>query len=237
MGDDDPGTVNRKERRRAARESGKPMAPGTSTPKIKLEQPDRSGPKAKTLMEIADEKRELLEQGQPFEKQQGDGLARDENGKILETGDGSVFEAGLGEGEPIGPLGQSIFYALVGSMLHFTLDVLVFSQYRQEIQWDAISKRTATILPVLFFLIYIVRTETAERFPKTKQVFFFVVAIIAGCHLITVGNTKDYYAVMKRAPPIGTLWLWSVVEMDLGTAFASVVIDFGYMWWKGYTAF
>lgn len=235
--DQDAPPVNRKERRQAARKSGKPVEPATTVPKVKLSQPDRSGPKAKTLLEIADEKRALLEHGQPFDTKNSDGLARDENGRLLETGDGSIFEAGLGEGEPIGPLGQSVFWALVGSMLHFTLDVLVFSQYRQDIQWGQITKRTATILPVLFFLIYTVRTETAERFPRIKQAFFFVVALVAGTHLITVGNTKDYYAVMKRAPPIGTLWLWSVVEMDLGLAFASVVIDFGYMWWKGYTAF
>lgn len=223
------GPRNRKERRAAARENGQKMEPPTSAPKIKLAQPDRSGPTAKTLFQIVEERKELLEKGQPFDKKYEDGLARDEEGNPLLQGPGD---------EPIGPVGDAIFLAICLGMMHFTLDVLVYNQYSQETDWRAIFVRSGKMLPVLFVLIYALRSQTAKKLPDTvRQAFFFAVAVAAGCHMIYVGNTFDYFAVMKRAPPVGTLWVWSVIEMQLPWAVVSVVIDVGYLWLNGYTAF
>lgn len=223
------GPRNRKERRAAAKESGKVMEPPTSTPKIKMEKPDCSKPKSKTLMDLYDEKKALLEQGQPFDKKYEDGLPRDEGGNIL--------EAGLGEGEPIGPVGNAIFWATSLTMIHFTLDVLVYNQYRQEIEWWDIVQRTVTILPVLFLLVFTMQSKTALRFPMARQILFLMIALGAGCYTIHAANRYGYYAVMKQTPPLGTLWIWSVIEMKLAFAVLSVVVDLGFLWWKGYSAF
>ncbi|EMC98184.1 hypothetical protein BAUCODRAFT_23002 [Baudoinia panamericana UAMH 10762] len=220
---------NRRERRAAARETGKPVAAPTSAPKLKLAQPDRSKPKDKTLLDLYEEKKSLLEQGQPFDLKHEDGLIRDEGGNIL--------EAGLGESEPIGPVGDAVFWSVSLSMLHFTLDVLVYNQYRQEIEWTPIFKRTLTILPVLFLLILMLRSETARKFPTVRQTFFLVASIVAGCYTIHVTNRYDYYAVMKQTPALGTLWIWSFIEMNLPFAGASVLADLAYMWYKGYTMY
>ena len=227
MTDENP--KNRKERRAAARESGKPIAPPTSTPKFKLQQPDRSAPKSKTLMDLYEEKKALLEQGQPFDKKYEDGLVRDEGGNIL--------EAGLGDGEPIGPVGNAIFWAFSLAIVHFTLDVLVFNQYRQEIEWGEIFQRSLIVLPALFLLLFTMASETASRFPLLKQIFFFAVGVGAGCYVIYAANKYSYYAVMKRAPPLGTLWIWSVIEMNLPFAAVSLVVNFGFLWYNGYSAF
>ena len=72
------GPKNRKERRQAAKESGKPIEPPTQTPKFKLEQPDRSGPKEATLLDLYEQKKSLLEHGQPFDNKHQDGQVRDE---------------------------------------------------------------------------------------------------------------------------------------------------------------
>lgn len=226
---DDKAPRNRKERRAAAKESGKPVAPPTSQPKLKLEQPDRSGRNSTTLMDIYEQKKALLEHGQPFSKVHEDGLVRDEGGNIL--------EAGLGNGEPIGPVGNAIFWSVCLAMVHFTLDVLVFNQYRQEIEWSEIFLRTATVFPVLFLLNYIMASQTASRFPLVKQIFFLVVGVSAGCYVIYAANKYDYYAVMKQAPPLGTLWIWSVIEMNLAFGVVCVAVNFGFLWIRGYSAF
>lgn len=220
---------NRKERRAAARESGKPVEPPKSAPKIKMAQPDRSRPAGKTLLDLYEEKKELLDKGQPFDSQYEDGLPRGESGNIL--------EAGLGDGEPIGPIGDAFFWATCLCMFHFTLDVLVYNQYAQEIDWSSIVKRCATVLPTLFIVIYMMRSATAKRFALARQIAFFVVSVGTGCYTIHVGNKHEYFAVMKQAPPLGTLWVWSVIEMDLMFAASSVVIELAYLWWKGYSAF
>ena len=225
----DEGPRNRKERRKAAKETGKPIAAPISEPKLKMAQPDRSGPKSKTLLDLYEEKKSLLEHGQPFDTKPNDSLAMDEGGNIL--------EAGLGDDEPIGPVGNAVFWSVSLAMFHFTLDVLVYNQYRQEIEWWPISQRTFTILPVLFLLVLMTRSETASRFSTARQIMFLSIAIGAGCYTIHVTNRFGYYAVMKQTPPLGTLWLWSVIEMKLAFAAASLVIDVGYLWWKGYSVF
>jgi len=59
----------------------------------------------------------------------------------------------------------------------------------------------------------------------------------AGCHLIYSSNEEAYFAVMKRAPPLGTLWVWSVIEMKLEVAVLSVGVVGGYFWLGGFKMF
>lgn len=220
---------NRKERRAAAKESGKPVAPPTKTPHLKLAQPDRSGPKGKTLLDIYEDKKALLDQGTPFDKKYEDGIPRGESGNILDVG--------LGDNEPIGPVGDAVFWSVCLVMFHFTLDVLVYNQFAQEVVWSAISKRTFTILPILFLIVYILRSDLAKSFGLIRQLFFLAVGVSAGCYMIHAGNKYQYFAVMKQAPPLGTLWVYSVIEMDLWFAAGSVLLNVGFLLYGGYSFF
>ncbi|KXT08973.1 hypothetical protein AC579_4036 [Pseudocercospora musae] len=221
---------NRKERRAAAKESGKPIEPPSKQPKLKMTMPDYGAkPQGKTLLDIYEEKKDLLSKGQPFDKIYEDGLARDEGGNIL--------EAGLGDGEPIGPVGDAIFWSVCLVMFHFTLDVLVYNQYAQDVIWLAIFKRSGTILPILFLVIYMMRSETARKLGILRQILFLASAVVSGCYLIHAGNNYGYFAVMKQAPPLGTLWVYSVIELDLLFAVASVLIDLAFLLWGGYSVF
>jgi len=190
-----------------------------------MRQPDRSGPKGKTLFELAEERQALLNKGRPFDDKHADGQVRDEDGNVLD------------DSAPIGPVGDAIFFTLTLAMLHFTLDVLVYHQYAQAVEWPPIFKRTLTMLPVLFVVTYSVRSELLARVPLLRQLVCLITGVSAGCYMIHIGNTYNYFAVMKQAPPIGTLWVWSVIEMGLPYALACVSVNAGYLWWKGYTMF
>jgi hypothetical protein len=61
------------------------------------------------------------------------------------------------------------------------------------------------------------------------------VSVVAGCWLVRAVNRTGYYAVMKRAPPVGTLWIWSAVEMRLVPALVSCAVVGGYTWYYGFT--
>jgi len=39
---------------------------------------------------------------------------------------------------------------------------------------------------------------------------------------------------MKKTPPLGTLWIWAVVELDILGAVASLGAVWGYAWYHGY---
>ncbi|CZT19882.1 uncharacterized protein RCC_05738 [Ramularia collo-cygni] len=220
---------NRKERRAAAKESGKPVEPPTKVPKLKLAQPDRSGPKGKTLLDVYEDKKSLLDKGRPFDAKYSDGVPRGESGNILDVG--------LGENEPIGLVGEAVFWSVCLVMFHFTLDVLVYNQFAQEIVWPAVIKRTFTMLPILFLVIYMLRSDLAKKFGVVRQVFFLIVGVVAGCYLIHAGNRYQYFAVMKQAPPLGTLWVYSVIEMDLWFAAGSILLNVAFLLYGGYSFF
>lgn len=67
-----------------------------------------------------------------------------------------------------------------------------------------------------------------------RQFVFFVTSVCAGCYLIYISNTYSYLAVMKQSPPVGCLWIWSVMELDLLPAVTSVACAGTYLRWNGY---
>lgn len=75
--------------------------------------------------------------------------------------------------------------------------------------------------------------------PRFLQIgAFLVAAVFLGNKLITMTNEDGYYAVMKRAPSIGTLWVWSILELPLSAAVVGAVAPLGWgLFWKGYTIF
>ena len=97
--------------------------------KVKLRQPDRSGPDPshESLLDLA-EKRGLLKAKGIGEKATGYNEPNEE--------------------EPlVGRLAESFLWSISLAMLHFTLDVLVSHQYAVEIVWPQIIGRAAKALP------------------------------------------------------------------------------------------
>lgn len=59
-------------------------------------------------------------------------------------------------------------------------------------------------------------------------------SVVSGCYLIYVTNMKGYLATQRRAPPLGCLWIWAVMELDLPWATLSLVVASAYIYLKGY---
>lgn len=58
---------------------------------------------------------------------------------------------------------------------------------------------------------------------------------VSGSYLIYITNEYGYLAIMKQAPPLGCLWLWAVVELELLWAVLSLAVAGAFMWSHGYT--
>ncbi|KAI9768191.1 MAG: hypothetical protein M1840_005021 [Geoglossum simile] len=187
---------------------------------FELKQPDRSGPKGKTLLEIAEEREKNL-----FK------LA-DERRAELAQGTAPAGAADLDE--PIGRFGEAVVYTVTMAMLHFTLDVLVYNQYGEKINWATIFSRTAQSIPVILALVYALHRQ-ADR--VIAQAFFFALSTLSGCYLIHATNAWAYLAVMKRASPLGTLWVWSVIELRPSLALLSLCLAGAFLRWGNYSVF
>lgn len=60
-------------------------------------------------------------------------------------------------------------------------------------------------------------------------------SVAAGCYVVKSVNEYSYYFVMKRMPPVGTIWVWSVVEMGLLESVLSCGVVLGFVWWGEYS--
>lgn len=228
---------NRRERRAEAKKSGKPFEPLTTAADIPMAVPDFSSrPKGRTLMDIADERtRDLLKHGQPFSPQHGDGLVRDEQGRVLLPE--SSEDDNDDEDAPIGPLGEALFLTITLAVLHFTLNLLVHNQYGAAPPTLApLVRMSAKEAPWLFFPVYALkhpRLVGGRWGARVKQILHLVIGTGAGCYMLWIGNRESYLDVMARAPSIGMVWIWSVVEMGLVWAVSSLAICGGFVLWHG----
>jgi hypothetical protein len=67
------------------------------------------------------------------------------------------------------------------------------------------------------------------------QLIFFTGSVLGGTHLIYISNEHGYYAMMKQAPPVGCIWIWFVIELDLLWAVGSLIVCGSWLKWHGYS--
>ena len=224
---------NRKERRAQARFDAE-----NATKAIPLAQPDHDGPKHKTLVEIAAE-RQLLSRSSSASKNPD--LGRENTSVVTITPDGSLSqpssEAKMSDlgAETFPPWLDIALYTTTLVVLHFTLTFLVTFQYshaRPEI-WPLFLSSTVfnRTPPVLLLLVGLLHPRASH---PTMQVGFTAMAVAAGGYLVKISNEDPYMAVMKQAPELGTLWVWSVVECRWELALAGVLAVAGWGCLQGY---
>jgi hypothetical protein len=222
-------TGNRKERRaKDSNSNAKSTGSALNTDELDhdainylLKHPDRAGPKGKTLFELAEERQKELDKLKPA----GQNASRSTAPPVADD------EAA------IGAVGDALLYSTSMAALHTTLDVIVYQQYREDIVWGEIMQRAGTAWPVFMLLVYLTHVDLSYRFPTLRNLAFFVGSVTAGCYVIFSGNKHGYFYVMKAAPPVGTLWIWSVVEMSLLWAAASAAAVLWYVYYNNFDYF
>lgn len=134
------------------------------------------------------------------------------------------------------------------SAVHFTLSVLAMHQYAETVVWTRLVM--TTIFVAFPTLVILIATFHGHLFPSSlsrslgpttkewltmlRSLIYVIAANATGCYLIYVTNDEGYYAVMKDAPSVGTLWVWTVLEMGLLGALLGVAGPAGFAWWYGY---
>ena len=201
---------------------------------------------AKTLFEIAAEKQaQLNHSARRFDFSPNE-TSNVVNVKVNE--DGSITPLSEAEREEgISPYLDTLFLATSLSALHFTLEVLTVHQYAQELRFYPIFQHTLLMaFPTLALIIHLFHGHllpiSTVAWPEKAQAaliglrhfLLLVIANVAGCYLIQLTNDKGYYAVMKNAPSIGTLWVWAILELGLLGALLGVAGPGLYAWKMGY---
>lgn len=216
---------NRRERRAQAR------ANPVTKDKVPLHQPSRDAPTHKTLFDIASE-RQLLhttpESSSPSIT----------TTKINPDGTISTIESVPDSSDATTPYLDVFLYTATLTMLHFTLTVLVHHQYATTPPSLASILYTSTVTSptpaLILVLVSILHPRSSHLF---TQILFAFLSVAAGAWLVHASNEDAYMAVMKKAPPLGTLWVWAIVEMRWEWAVGCLGVVAGWGWWKGYSMF
>ncbi|RMZ80244.1 hypothetical protein DV738_g2755, partial [Chaetothyriales sp. CBS 135597] len=186
---------------------------GDYTADIPHSLPDLSAPKpAKTLFQIAEERRAQL---------------------LAEKNDDDL---------PLSPIWDTLFLSTSLSAAHFTLSVLTMHQYAEKLVFAPLVR--ATLLTAFPFLTLAIHLVHGHLFPRAlplvyalRQTILLVVANVAGCYLIYLCNDRGYYAVMKDAPNVGTVWVLCVIEMGVVGAVLGVLGPAAWARYNGYEIF
>ena len=224
---------NRKERRAQARSSGTPTAKD-----IPLAQPSRSSTGGKTLLEIAAERQLLTRQSKGS-------VLNPENTSVVTTSinpDGSLSQteesaanSAEADEDTSTPYLDIFLYTSSLTVLHFTLTLLTYHQYDSEppkLVPLILSSTVYSPTPlVLYLLVWILHPRASI---PVVQILFAVLSIACGAWLVRATNDEPYMAVMRKAPALGTLWVWAVVESKWEVAAAGLGIVGSWSWWNGY---
>ncbi|KAK1241847.1 hypothetical protein MKX07_007670 [Trichoderma sp. CBMAI-0711] len=206
---------------------------------IKLRQPDRSPPTGKTLLDIAQE-RSLFDQAARRERElAGSKSSSSSSGAQDDEDDDGKLSPGAER------FLDALLWTTTLAILHSTFDVLVMNQYGTVIKWEKVVANAGRAWCAFFFLFYVLHPHEANqtllpglprRFQRPlRQLLFFGMSCAAGCALVYITNSKGYLYNMKRAPPLGCLWVWAVVELDLVWAVPSLLVTGLYLWMNGFS--
>ncbi|KAG0147659.1 hypothetical protein CROQUDRAFT_61480 [Cronartium quercuum f. sp. fusiforme G11] len=109
------------------------------------------------------------------------------------------------------------------------LDVAIHSQYGQEVTLESEYKRLINVTPSLILLIHFTLHHSSHLFTRLT---LFSLSAIGGSYMVHIMNKFSYLLVMKQTPALGTLWIYSVVRMELREAVISLCIVAGWCWYN-----
>lgn len=115
--------------------------------------------------------------------------------------------------------------------VHVCLNILVRMQYGQDVDTSLVVKDTIQSVPVLALTHYMLHPYKRNLLFKLAS---FACSCSIGMYLVYCTNEEGYYAVMKRAPSLGTLWVWLFLEMEWNWASISLLSVGAYMWINDY---
>lgn len=106
---------------------------------------------------------------------------------------------------------------------------MVHKQYAQILTSGIIFNRTLNFFPGLAFLLHFTLHRPRHLFTR---LLLFLLSTAGGSWMIYLINMESYVYVVGRCPALGTLWVYSVVRMELVDAVISLLLVGAYVRWK-----
>lgn len=130
-------------------------------------------------------------------------------------------------------MGDEIFNAMLliipFSGILLLMEILIRQQYGKETPMEVVLDRMVPGVPILsLFIFYTTRYKSYRRL----QTLIFIISVGVGSRMLWLLNNASWLVNMRQCPPLATVWIYTVLQLDLELAVGSLVVVGGFVWWK-----
>ncbi|CAG8523405.1 1264_t:CDS:2 [Diversispora eburnea] len=126
---------------------------------------------------------------------------------------------------------QAFLYTIPLCAVYCVMDILVHRQYSETVLLFPVATRIFRVSPLLWGLVYYTNKNVSKNW---MQLLMFMGSLICGSYLIWVVNNANYIGVMKRCPPLATLWIYFVIQLRLLPSCLSLLGSYIYFKYMGF---
>ncbi|KAK4702292.1 hypothetical protein P7C70_g3930, partial [Phenoliferia sp. Uapishka_3] len=122
-------------------------------------------------------------------------------------------------------LANAVLWTVPFGFLFAGMDYAVHAQFHQELATKTEVYRLLNVLPTIYLITFLASRPPSRALlpPLALQLLLCSICLGTGVGLIHITTTETYLKVMRQAPGLGVLWVWSVVKMDLAWAVAGLL--------------
>ncbi|WWC69992.1 uncharacterized protein I206_103936 [Kwoniella pini CBS 10737] len=117
---------------------------------------------------------------------------------------------------------KTLIIVIPFTFLFLLLNILVHLQFNHRPKLSELFKSCLTALPT-------------NRYSNhwLNNSFLMFSSIFSGCRLIWLVNKASWSIVTAQAPPMGTMWILTIVQLPLSRAVLALLIVGIWIWWQG----
>ncbi|KAG1892560.1 hypothetical protein F4604DRAFT_1700048 [Suillus subluteus] len=135
--------------------------------------------------------------------------------------------------EPL-PLVDEIFnavaYIIPLTSFLIMMDILIHLQYAKRPTAGEIAGRLVTNFPILsIFVFYTMRHKANPR----MQLALSILSLCAGPRMIWLINRGSWLVNMRQCPQFATIWLYTVIQLNVNWALLTTVMIGAWAWFTG----
>ncbi|CAO1629994.1 unnamed protein product [Parajaminaea phylloscopi] len=124
-----------------------------------------------------------------------------------------------------------LIWSIPFSALFVLLDIMIQQQYAMHPTFMIEAGRMLGTLPFLIALIWF--STIKPILPRRiLQPLFFLASLACGCAFIWTFHEAPFLEVIRRTPPLGCLWVYCIVKMDLVPCVVSLAGVGGFIWYQ-----
>ncbi|KAF8812361.1 hypothetical protein BYT27DRAFT_7182803 [Phlegmacium glaucopus] len=146
----------------------------------------------------------------------------------------SIVESTIVEEEGNFSLCDEVFNAVLliipFSSLLLLMIILIHHQYGKTASLEIIMEKMVPGIPILSLFIFYTNRHKQHR---RMQFLLFIISIVVGSRMIYQFNHASWLVNMNQCPPLATIWIYTIIQLELIPAFLNLAVVGTFVWWKG----